>query len=278
MVESAPADSGQTAELAGRVAIVTGASKGIGRAYAFALAQAGALVVATARTLGESKEDEAEQTLAGLVASAREAGIPGQIWAQSCDLEREDDIVRIVDHAVANFGTVDIVVNNAGLYPHQDSFAVTVPEWDQIMAVNVRAPYLVIRQAAPHMMQRGRGSIINITSRVARFTDRVQDRAAHQDLFVYAVSKAALDRLTTYFSEELRPFGVAVNGLSPGCVLTDTWKRVAPDDFEAARQSGDGKQPLPEVMGPAVLYLAQQTAETMTGQILHTDTFGTAWP
>jgi NAD(P)-dependent dehydrogenase (short-subunit alcohol dehydrogenase family) len=265
-------------ELAGKVAIVTGASKGIGRAYALALAQAGATVVATARMLGAAQEDVPEHTLAGLVASARQGQLAGRVVAAACDLEVEDDIVRMVDQALANFGTVDVLVNNAGLYPHHDPLAVTVEEWDQIMRVNVRAPYLTIRQVAPHMIQQGRGSIINVTSRSAGFTHRERDRAAHDGLFVYGVSKAALNRLTTYFAEELRPHSVAVNALSPGGVLTDMWRQVAPADFEAARLSGKGKQPVPEVMGPALLYLAGQTAATMTGQILHTDTFGTTWP
>lgn len=276
MAESEATSAGSVVDLAGKVAIVTGASKGIGRAYTLALAQAGASVVATARALGGPDQGRPDHTLAGLVASAREGRVPGQVMAVACDLEQEDDIVRMVEQTVANFGTVDILVNNAGLYPHHEPLQVTVDDWDQIMSVNVRAPFLTIRQVAPHMIRRGSGSIVNITSRVARFTDRIQDRAAHDGLFVYAVSKAALDRLTTHFSEELRPHGVAVNGLSPGGVLTDTWREVAPADFEAARVSGHGKEPVPEVMGPALLYLAGQT--TLTGQILHTDTFGTSWP
>jgi NAD(P)-dependent dehydrogenase (short-subunit alcohol dehydrogenase family) len=278
MADSNVARTGSAVDLAGKVAIVTGASKGIGRAYALALVQAGATVVATARVLGAAQEDLPEHTLAGLVASARQEQVAGRMVAVACDLEVEDDIVRVVDEVVANLETVDILVNNAGLYPHHDPLAVTVEEWDHILRVNVRAPYLTIRQVAPHMIRQGRGSIINITSRSAGFTDREHDRGAHDGLFVYGVSKAALNRLTTYFAEELRPSGVAVNALSPGGVLTDTWRQVAPADFEAARLSGKGKQPVPEVLGPALLYLARQTAATMTGQILHTDAFGTTWP
>jgi NAD(P)-dependent dehydrogenase (short-subunit alcohol dehydrogenase family) len=275
---TAPAVAVPPADLTGKVAIVTGASQGIGRAYTLALAGAGARVVACARTLGGLSDQSPERTLAGLVATAKGTTLPGEVLAVPCDLGSEADIVSMVNQAAANFQGIDVVINNAGLYPHHDSLAVTADELDREWSINVRAPYLLIREAVPHMILRGGGSIINITSRVARFTDRDADRASHEGLFVYGVTKAALDRLTSYLAEELRSYDIAVNGLSPGCVLTDTWRDVAPADYEDARLSGVGKAPLPEVMGPAMLYLAAQTAKTMTGQILHTDTFGRTWP
>jgi NAD(P)-dependent dehydrogenase (short-subunit alcohol dehydrogenase family) len=275
---AAPAVPGPPPDLAAKVAIVTGASHGIGRAYTLALAGAGANVVACARSLGGSADQSPERTLAGLVATAKRSGLPGEVLAVPCDLGSEADIIGMVNQAAANFQGIDVVVNNAGLYPHHDSLAVTADEFDREMSINVRAPYLVIREAVPHMIRRGGGSIVNITSRVARFTDREADRASHEGLFLYGVTKAALDRLTSYLAEDLRPYDIAVNGLSPGCVLTDTWREVAPADFEDARLSGVGKAPLPEVMGPAMLYLAAQTAKTLTGQVLHTDTFGRTWP
>ena len=122
----------------------------------------------------------------------------------------------------------------------------------------------------------GVGSIVNITSLAALPTAR--DTPAHTDLMLYGVTKAALDRLTTYFAAELKPYGIAVNGLSPGGVLTETWKRVAPEDYAEAERTGKARRPVPEDMGPALICLAGQTADTITGRILHTNDFGTAWP
>jgi NAD(P)-dependent dehydrogenase (short-subunit alcohol dehydrogenase family) len=262
-------------ELEGKVAIVTGASAGIGRAYALALAGAGATVVAAARSLGRAEDGVAPRgTLAEVVRAAQ--GLPGRVYAQVCDIEREADIARLMEQAAANFGRIDVLVNNAAIYPHYDTLGLTPDEWDLNMRVNVRGPYLAIRHAAPQMMRQGAGSIVNLTSLSALPTPR--GSAAHEGLMVYGVSKAAVNRLTTYMAEELKPHGIAVNGLSPGGVLTDTWARVDPAAFAAAKETATGKPATPEVMGPALIYLAQQTAQTMTGQIVHTDQFRKSWP
>jgi NAD(P)-dependent dehydrogenase (short-subunit alcohol dehydrogenase family) len=243
----------QRATLQGRVALVIGASQGIGRAYAVALAKAGATVVGAARTI---------------------SGGDGVV-AMGCDVERESDVIRLIQQCIDTFGQLDIVVNNAALYPRLDALSVDAGEWDRNMNVNVRGPYFVLREVLPHMISRGSGSIINITSRSASFTKRAHP--AHRNLMVYAVTKAALDRLTTWFAEEMRPHGIAVNALSPGGVLTDGWRREAPEEYAAAQKAG-AKLPLPEIVGPALVFLAQQTAQTLTGQILHTDNFGKTWP
>jgi 3-oxoacyl-[acyl-carrier protein] reductase len=260
--------------LTGKVAIVTGASQGIGRAYALALAAEGAIVVAAARTLGDmGAADPARGTLAEVVLAGR--GLAGRIVAQVCDLRREDDIARLVEAAVA-LGGVHVLVNNAAIYPHYPTLEIAMEDWDLNMAMNVRAPYLAIRHAAPHMIAQGEGAIINLTSNAAGVTGR--GTAVHDGLMIYGISKAALNRLTTYMAEELKPYGIAVNAISPGGVLTDTWEKTDPAAFAAAKLSGAGKPATPQVMGPAVVYLAQQTAKTMTGQIVHTDTFQVSWP
>jgi len=125
------------------------------------------------------------------------------------------------------------------------------------------------------MAQRS-GSIVNITSAVARPTEF--GSAGHTGLMPYCVTKAALDRMTHFFSEDLRAHNVAVNALSPGMVLTDTWLTVAPQDAAAAEKAGYARHPTPEALGPAVVCLAQQTAATLTGQILHTNDYGKTWP
>jgi NAD(P)-dependent dehydrogenase (short-subunit alcohol dehydrogenase family) len=262
-------------ELEGRVAIVTGASAGVGRAYALALAGAGAVVVAVARSIGRVGDGDAPRnTLAEVVQAS--TGLSGRVFAHACDVELESDVMRMVDLTMANFRRIDVLVNNAAIYPHHPTFGITCDEWDTSMRVNVRGPYLTIKHVAPHMINRGSGSIINLTSASAAPTEK--GHPGHEDLLTYAVSKAALNRLSTFMAEELRAHGIAVNAMSPGAVLTDTWAAVDPDAVAAAKESGWGKEPTAEVMGPALLDLAQQTAETRTGQILHNDQFGTSWP
>jgi NAD(P)-dependent dehydrogenase (short-subunit alcohol dehydrogenase family) len=254
--------------LEGKVAIVTGASAGIGRAYALALAGAGATVVAAARTPGPEGEAPARNTLAEVVCAGEP--LPGTISPHVCDVEVEADVARLVDETAAKFGRIDVLVNNAGIMARHRPFDVDTDEWDRIMRVNVRGPYLAIRHVAPHMIRQQSGSIVNVTALAAAFIPK-GDRA--QGSVVYAVSKAALNRLSFYMAEELKPHGIAVNALSPGVVRTDTalvLNPKAPPDW--------GKPATPEVLGPALVYLAQQTAETLTGQILHTDEFRQSWP
>jgi len=263
-------------ELAGKVALVTGASKGIGRAYVLALAQAGATAVAVARTMGTPKPGTApaKGTLAEVVQAAAAKKL--KIHAIACDLEREDDIKRTVDEIVTNYGRIDVVINNAAMFPHYETLDITVEEWQQNLNINLLGPYLLTRHVAPYMMAQRSGSIVNITSAVARPTEF--GSAGHTGLMPYCVTKAALDRMTHFFSEDLRAHNVAVNALSPGMVLTDTWLTVAPQDAAAAEKAGYARHPTPEALGPAVVCLAQQTAATLTGQILHTNDYGKTWP
>jgi NAD(P)-dependent dehydrogenase (short-subunit alcohol dehydrogenase family) len=256
-------------DLSGKIAIVTGASAGIGRAYALALAGAGATVVAAARRLGASADEASDaNTLATLVKESEK--LPGRIHAQGCDLELESDVVRLVDHTAINFGRIDILVNNAAVLWKLDSLKITGEQWDVFMATNVRGPYIAIRQAAPHMMRQRAGSIINITALVGSLTPK----SNYPGFLAYGVSKAALNRLSYFMAAELKPYGVAVNCLSPGVVLSESALKSNPQVAAA----GTHKPATPEVLGPALLYLAQQTAETLTGQMLHTDEFQKGWP
>jgi NAD(P)-dependent dehydrogenase (short-subunit alcohol dehydrogenase family) len=260
-------------KLKGKVALVTGGSQGAGRAYVLALAREGARVVAIARTLSRPGEPHAPGTLGGIVHEARNEG--HEVLGLACDLEREEDINRVVEQVVANYGRIDVLVNNAGIFTHHDGLAMTTAEWDRTMNINVRGAWLVLRAVAPHMIRQRAGSIVSLTSLAAISSERGSQ--GHVDLSVYAVSKAALNRMTTWFAEELKPWGIAVNAISPGAALTDSWKRIDPAAFEATRSSGKGNEPTPEVLGPPVVYLAQQSAAALTGQILHTNTFGKSW-
>jgi len=256
-------------DLRDKVAIVTGASAGIGRAYALALAGAGATVVAAARRLGGSADEPADASSLATVVRAGGA-LPGRIYAQACDMEIEADVIRLVEHTAVNFGRIDVLVNNAAVLPRFDALAIAGEAWDRVMAVNVRGPYVAIREAAPHMKRQRSGSIINITAGAGNLAPQ----SNFPGFLAYGVSKAALNRLSLFMSSELKPFGVAVNALSPGVVASESALRANP----AVATSGTHKPCTPEVLGPALLCLAGQTAETLTGKILHTDEYQKSWP
>lgn len=271
---SAPEQGEGAQPLAGKVAIVAGASAGVGRAYALALAGEGATVIAVARRLGDgSGAAPARNTLVEVVQAAQ--GLPGRVHAHACDLTAEQDVARMVEQTVVNFGRIDILVNNAGIYPRHPALEVTREQWDASLEINLRAPYLTIRHAAPHMIRQQSGSIVNITSGAAGHFPK--GSPAHDGMLTYAISKAALNRLTTFMAEELKEHGVAVNAMSPGTVRTDIWETVDPNEL-VAKSGARIKDATPEILGPALLFLARQTAQGVTGQILHNDEFGKSWP
>jgi 2-deoxy-D-gluconate 3-dehydrogenase len=258
-------------KLKGKIAIVVGGSQGAGHAYVLALAREGAQVVAAARTMGKAGE---AGTLSGVVKDAEGEGF--KVLGLTCDMEKEDDVRRLVDQVIAKFGRIDILVNAAGIYPRHDTLTMSLDDWDRTMRVNTRGPYLTMRAVAQHMIKQRSGSIINLTSLSGQHHPK-RDSGAHLNLCVYGVSKAALDRLTTYFAEELRPYNIAVNSISPGAALTENWRKIDPEGYNATLKSGAGNPATPEGLGGPIVYLAQQSAETLSGQVLHTNTFRKSW-
>jgi NAD(P)-dependent dehydrogenase (short-subunit alcohol dehydrogenase family) len=259
-------------QLKDKVALVVGASQGSGRAYVVALAREGAKVIAAARTPSRPCEPDSTSTLEGI---AREAAREGHsVDTIACDVERDADVRDTVERTVANYGRIDIVVFAVGIYPRHDALTITPEEWDEVMHVNARGAYFIIRSVAPHMIAQGSGSIVLLTSLCAGTTGGA---SAHDDLLMYGISKAAVNRLATWFADEFRPHGIAVNAFSPGTTLTQTMRRLYPEKYEEYLKVGFGNIPTPEVLGPPIIYLAQQSAETLTGQILHSSTFGSGW-
>ena len=188
-------------ELEGKVAIVTGASQGTGRAYALALAKAGATVVASSRAMGAPKAGDAPDPFS-LAETVRLSEAMGRrVHGTACDVGDPDQITRAVNETVGNFGRVDIVVNNAATYPadqsvpHNDPFGISPAEWDRYMRVNVIGPYLMIRAAAPYMIAQGAGSIINITSGAAGPT--TFGEVAHYGMLAYGTTKARSEEHTS---------------------------------------------------------------------------------
>jgi NAD(P)-dependent dehydrogenase (short-subunit alcohol dehydrogenase family) len=188
-------------DLKSKVAVVIGASAGIGRAYALALAGAGATVVAAARTLGDA---ETRNTLAHTVKMGE--GLPGKIHAHVCDALLESGIARTMEDTIARFGRIDVLVNDAALMSQFDPFQVTAADWDRMMHTNARGPYFAIKHAAPHMMRQRSGSIINITAKAGQFMPK--GNRAHDGTILYALTKAALNRLSFFMSEDFHVGGI----------------------------------------------------------------------
>ena len=264
-------------KLSGKVAVVTGASQGVGRAYVLALAGAGATVIASSRSMGASPP---AGSLAGTVQLAAKEGL--RVEGIVCDMGDESQINRLAEEVIGNHGRIDVIVNNAATYPgahttpNFDPLKYTAADWDMYLRVNVLGPYYMINRLAPYMIAQSSGSIVNVTSEAG--ISSTHGTAAHYGMLGYAVSKAAVNRMTLYFAEELRQHGIAVNALNPGAVMTAVWRAVPEEMKESYIQAGTVKAATAEVMGPHIVHLALQTASTMTGQILDADAFGKSWP
>lgn len=266
-------------ELDGKVAIVTGASQGLGRAYAIALAQAGATVVASSRSMGNPApgSEAGEASLVRTVQIGLEMGC--RVHAAICDIGSEEQINRTVEETIGNYGRVDIVVNNAATYPlhfdhkYVDPLIWDADIWNRYFAINVLGPYYMMRAVAPVMKAQKSGSIVNVSSTSATLMDLEPGDVAHLRMMGYATTKAALIRLSNYFAVELSPCNIAVNSICPGTVITGAWGSVPADQVEAARTSGTATDASPEAVGAYIVHLAKQTANGLTGQFLETINF-----
>jgi dehydrogenase/reductase SDR family protein 1 len=254
--------------LAGSVAIVTGASRGIGKAYCLALAAAGATVVAAARS---ETPGRLPGTIHETVEQVRQRG--GEAVAIPCDLATVEGGPNLVAETIRRFGRLDFIINNAARIEHRPVPEITPRSWDASFAVNVRAPFLISQAALPLMIQQGRGYIVNIHSDVAWRTTQTAALGGLQ--LMYATTKAALVRLTTYLADCYRDQPVAIVGLSPGGVVTELVESLIPPE----RRTGavNWKPCTPEVVGPPLLWILQQPPAAVTGQLFHADRFGSEW-
>jgi citronellol/citronellal dehydrogenase len=252
--------------LAGRVAVVTGASRGIGKGLALGLAGAGAAVVCAART-ERSQPGGLPGTIHETAAAITAAG--GRALAVRCDIGVAGDITALVERTVAELGRLDVLVNNA-MAPTRASFDdSTVEQWDESMRVNVRSLYLFAKAAVPHMARAGGGSIVNISSGGAGHESNPH---MPPGFMTYAVAKAAMERFSTILAMDLTAANVAVNALRPGAVKTELATRELGDDFDWSGWQA------PEAVVPAVVHLAGQRADGITGRVLDSTQFGVTWP
>ncbi len=250
--------------LEGRVAIVTGASRGIGEAIAARLAMEGARVAVSART-AEEGESRLPGTLAATAARLRRAG--AEVLTVKADLAVAADRERLVDEATAAFGAVDILVNNAAITYFAPIAAFTEKRFKLMMEVQVWAPLHLSQLVLPGMKERGAGWIVNISSPAGRHPAQPY-RAGATGGTVYGMCKAALERLTTGLASEVHQDGIAVNVVSPG--LVDTPGVAVHGLINDATR--DRVQPI-EVIAEAVYRLASGDPRVLTGRIAYAAEF-----
>ena len=241
-------------DLTGRVAIVTGAASGIGRAIAEVIAEAGAEGVAIA----DVNLKGANETVALVESCSKARGL-----AVETDVSNESQVTRLAEAALEEFGRVDILVNNAGICPTTPWDDTTLDSWNRILGVNLTSAYLCTRAVLPHMRRRKYGRIVNISS-AAAFLGSVVAHVA------YGVSKAGMIALTKSIAKEFASEGIRANAVAPGSIdtpLTDSFG----DEIKGrlAELSPMKRQGTPMEIADAVLFLVSDRASFVNGATLH---------
>ena len=242
--------------------LITGASRSIGKALAIGFAAEGAIVVASARTQTPGT-GAAEGSLDETVQAILRAG--GKAVAIPCDISQEEQVKNLVSRTLSEVGPIDVLINNAGIYHWGSALGLSAEEFDRVVAVNLKGPFLMCKHVLPGMMERRQGNLINISSRNAIWEEPNSP--------VYGPSKAGLERFTLNLAAEMKPYDIAVNALGPGLVLSEMTRGWEPSRDPLGRVPDP-----PEVVVPAALWLAQQNASTFTGRVVHRDEFGDKWP
>ncbi len=240
-------------DLSGRVAIVTGGTRGIGRAVAEGFAVAGAKVVVASR-----KPDACAETQRALEALGAEAlGVPTHLG----ELE---GLEALVAATVDRFGGIDVVVNNAATALAQPIGDLTPEAWEKSQAVNLRGPTFLVQAALPHLTASDHAAVVNVIS-VGAFLFGAGTS-------MYASAKGGLLSMTRYMATELAPRGIRVNALAPGSVDTDMVRNNPPEAVERmAAACKMGRLAAPDEMVGPVIYLASDASSYMTGQVLVVD-------
>ena len=240
-----------------KVAIVTGGAKGIGRHYSLALAQHGAKVMVA--DIADGKDIVAEIAKAG-----------GSAATTICDVADETSVKAMVAETMKAFGQIDILVNNAALYSTLTPRAFgewDADLWDKVMAVNIKGSYLTVRHAAPHMIARKSGKIINIASGTPY--------KGIPRMLPYVTSKGAIIAFTRALSRELGEHNICVNTLSPGLILSDTGltntAHIEEEQVKIRNTRAFKRDAYPEDLLGALIFLASDDSNFVTGQSLVVD-------
>lgn len=242
--------------LDGKVAVVTGSSRGIGQAIAVALAEAGAAVVVNGRS--------PESAAAG-AAAVRAAG--GAAHAVAADVTRAEDMERLLAEAAAAFGRVDLMVNNAGVSEfYKRAEAITEADWDAVMASNLKSVFLGCSAAGRRMREQGGGVIINVTS--------IGGLSVLPRLLAYCTAKAGIVQTTRVLAVEWAQYGIRVNAIAPGWVETDMARGLLEHPVfgaELMRRTPMNRAARPDEIAGAAVYLASDAASFVTGHTLAVD-------
>ncbi|AJD90965.1 3-ketoacyl-ACP reductase [Jeotgalibacillus malaysiensis] len=241
-------------KLQGKTAVVTGASRGIGRSIAIELAKNGANVVVNF----SGNEEKAKETAKEVEA----AGAKALVF--KADVSNADDVQAMLKETISTFGSIDILVNNAGITKDNLLMRMKENDWDQVMDINLKSVFLTTKAAARPMMKQRKGKIINVSSIVG-----VMGNAGQAN---YVASKAGVIGLTKTSAKELAPRGINVNAVAPGFIETDMTGELAEDVQASMKQM----IPLerfgqPEDIAKAVVFLASDDADYITGQTIHID-------
>jgi 7-alpha-hydroxysteroid dehydrogenase len=249
-------------KLTGKVAIVTGAGRGIGRAIAEAYAEVGADVVCAART-----QEQIDDTAAAVRKLGRRA------LAIACDVTDRAQLEAVVAATLRDFGRIDVVVNNAGGWPPRGWQRTNDKFLEGAFRFNVTQAYLLSRMAIPHMRERGGGTIVNISSAISRLID--------PGFIAYGTSKAALNYLTKSLAAEVAP-DVRVNAIAVGAVDTSALRPFLNDELESKMAAMTPMRRIgqPEDIALMALYLASPASAWVTGKIFEVDggTEKSNWP
>jgi NAD(P)-dependent dehydrogenase (short-subunit alcohol dehydrogenase family) len=250
----------------GQVVVISGGTRGIGRAIAEGFVQRGAQVVLTGRTAEAAQRAASELSLGAAVPAI----------GLGCDVSRTADVTRLAAQVIAQFDHVDTLVNVAGVNRRKPALEVSEDDYDFILNTNLKGAFQLAREIGKAMTARGSGSQINIAS---LNTDRPL-----KNVLPYAMSKAAMAHMTRGLALEWGPAGVRVNAVAPGFILTDLTKKLWSDPtMKAWGEANTPQQRLgtPEDLVGAAIFLASGAAAFITGQILYVDggfTAGWSWP
>jgi len=240
-------------DFAGKTALVTGGNSGIGREVALQLARRGAQVIISGR---DAKRGEQA------VAAIQDAGGKGQFIAADLD---DVDSVRSLARQAAEIGGghVDVLINNAGIYPFAPTADVNEDDFDKVVNVNIKAPFFLVSELAPKMAANGGGAIVNLTTMVASF--------GMAGMSLYGSSKAALQLLTKSWAAEFGPSGVRVNAVSPGPTATEGTEAMGESLHQLASTTPAQRASKPEEIAAGIVFLASEEASMIHGAILPID-------
>lgn len=253
---------GDMFSLKGKVAVVTGASSGLGVTFAEALSEAGAKVEITARRLDKLTE---------VANDFKKRGFEARVF--QCDVSRQDEVTALVDNVVKNFGRLDIIVNNAGVAAMSPATEISVEEWNRVVSINLTGVFLCARTAAKQMIKQGGGKIVNIASIYGAVGDVFPASP-------YYATKGAVINMTRDLAVEWAPFKINVNAIAPGFFPSEMTEAIfrEPRYLEyIVKQTPLGRTGHPDDLKGAVVYLSSPASDYVTGQTLFVDGGWTAW-